>query len=89
MYYLVVFHPTSVHYRTISRDVLGHWWPREVGIALPPAIQEESLVTSPKFRADIYDPKTLAAMDQAFAPAWQKLRANDPFHDCASDTELE
>ena len=45
-------------------------------------------MTSPDFRADICDPKTLAAMDQAFAAVWRMLRANDPFRDYASDTEL-
>ena len=28
-------------------------------------------MTSPNLRADIYDPKTLAAMDQAFAAVWR------------------
>ena len=36
----------------------------------------------------IYDPKTLAAMDQAFAAVWRMLRAEDPFRDYANDTEL-
>jgi hypothetical protein len=45
-------------------------------------------VTSPNFRADIYDPKTLAAMDQAFAAVWRMLRDDDPFRGHASDTEL-
>ena len=43
---------------------------------------------SPNLRADIYDPKTLAAMDQAFAAVWHMLRANDPFRDYANDAEL-
>ena len=38
--------------------------------------------------SDICDPKTLAAMDQAFAAVWRMLRADDPFRDLASDTEL-
>jgi hypothetical protein len=46
-------------------------------------------VTSPILQADIYDPKTLAAMDQAFAAAWHMLRADDPFRDYASDAELK
>ena len=45
-------------------------------------------MTSPNLRADIYDPKTLAAMDQAFAAVWRMLRADDPFRDYASDSEL-
>ena len=45
-------------------------------------------MTSPNLRADIYDPKTLAAMDQAFAAVWRMLRAEDPFRDYARDTEL-
>ena len=40
-------------------------------------------MTSPNLRADIYDPKTLAAMDQAFAAVWRMLRADDPFRDTA------
>ena len=43
---------------------------------------------SPNPRAGIYDPKTLAAMDQAFAAVWRMLRADDPFRDYASDGEL-
>ena len=45
-------------------------------------------MTSPNLRADIYDPKTLAAMDQAFAAVWRMLRADDPFRDYARDSEL-
>jgi hypothetical protein len=33
-------------------------------------------VTSPNLRADIYDPRTLAAMDQAFAAAWRITQAS-------------
>ena len=46
-------------------------------------------MTSLNRRADIYDPKTLAAMDQAFAAVWRMLRVDDPFRDYASDTELK
>ena len=46
-------------------------------------------MTSPNLRADIYDPKALAAMDQAFAAVWHMLRADDPFRDYASDAELK
>ena len=35
---------------------------------------------SPNFRTDIYDPKTLPAIDQAFAAIWHVLRADDPLH---------
>ena len=45
-------------------------------------------MTSPNLRADIYDPKTLAAMDQAFAAVWRMLRAEDPFRDYARDSDL-
>ena len=46
-------------------------------------------MTSPNLRSDILDPKTLAAMDQAFAAVWRMLRgADDPFRDYANDTEL-
>ena len=39
-------------------------------------------------RQDLYEPKTLAAMDQAFAAIWNVLRADDPFRDYANDSEL-
>jgi len=39
-------------------------------------------------RSDIYDPKTLAVMDQAFAAIWTVLRADDPFRIFANDSEL-
>ena len=39
-------------------------------------------------RPAIYDPKTLAVMDQAFAAIWDVLRADDPFRDYANDSEL-
>jgi hypothetical protein len=39
-------------------------------------------------RSDIYDPKTLAVMDQAFAAIWNQVRADDPFRDYAHDCEL-
>ena len=39
-------------------------------------------------RADISDPKPLAAPDHAFAAAWHRLRADEPFRDNASDSEL-
>ena len=42
-----------------------------------------------KSATDIYDPKTLAAMDQAFAAVWHMLRADGPFRDYANDTELK
>ena len=45
-------------------------------------------MTSPNLRADIHDPKTLAAMDQAFAAVWHMLRTDDPVRDYASDAEL-
>jgi hypothetical protein len=38
-------------------------------------------MTSQNPRPDIYDPKTLAVMDQAFAAIWSVLRADDPFRD--------
>ena len=44
-------------------------------------------MTSPNLRADIDDPKMLAATDQAFADVWHMLR-DDPFRDYASDTKL-
>jgi hypothetical protein len=46
-------------------------------------------MTSLNLRADIYDPKTLAAMDQAFAAVWHMLRSDKPFRNYANDTELK
>ena len=43
---------------------------------------------SQNLQSDIYDPKTLALMDQAFAAIWRVLRADDPFRDYANDSEL-
>ena len=45
-------------------------------------------MTSPNLRTDIYDPKTLVAMDQAFAAVWRMLMADDPFRGFASGSEL-
>ena len=45
-------------------------------------------MTSQNLRQDIYDPKTLAIMDQAFAAIWNQVRADDPFRDYAHDCEL-
>ena len=39
-------------------------------------------------RLDVYDPKTLEVMDQAFAAIWYDVRADDPFRDYANDSEL-
>jgi len=39
-------------------------------------------------RQDLYEPRTLAAMDQAFAAIWKALRADVPFRDYARDSEL-
>ena len=43
---------------------------------------------SQNLQSPIYDTKTLAVMDQAFADFWNVLRANDPFRDYANDSEL-
>ena len=45
-------------------------------------------MTSQNPRPDIYDPKTLAVMNQAFAAIWNVLRADDPFRDYANDGQL-
>ena len=45
-------------------------------------------MTSLNPRADIYDPKTLAAMDQAFAAVWLMLRADDRIRNSYNDSEL-
>lgn len=39
-------------------------------------------------RLDLYDPKTLAVMDLAFAAIWKVIKADDPFRDYAKDGEL-
>jgi hypothetical protein len=44
-------------------------------------------MTSLDSRADIYDPKTLAMMDQAFADIWKLLRT-DPLRDYANARDL-
>jgi hypothetical protein len=45
-------------------------------------------MASQNSRLDVYDPKTLAAMDQAFAAVWHMLRADDFSRGYASDTKL-
>ena len=45
-------------------------------------------MTSQNLRTDIYEPKTLAMMDQALATIWNVVRADDPFCDEANDSEL-
>jgi hypothetical protein len=45
-------------------------------------------MTSQYPQPEIYDPRTLAVMDQAFAVIWHVLRADDPFRDYAKDSEL-
>ena len=45
-------------------------------------------MTSQNPQPNIYDPKTLAVMDQAFAAIWNVLRADDPFRDYVNDAEL-
>jgi len=39
-------------------------------------------------RMNLYTPKTLAVMDEAFASIWNVLKADDPFRDYAKDGEL-
>ncbi|MGA8433626.1 MAG: hypothetical protein WB713_02310, partial [Methyloceanibacter sp.] len=45
-------------------------------------------MTSQNLQSHIYDPKTLAVMDQAFAAIWNVVKADDPFRDYARDGEL-
>jgi hypothetical protein len=45
-------------------------------------------MTFQNLRPEIYDPKTLAVMNQAFAAIWNVIRADDPFRDYANDSEL-
>lgn len=43
----------------------------------------------PQFhRPDLYNPKTLEAVSQAFDAVWKVLRADDPFRDYEMDREL-
>jgi hypothetical protein len=37
---------------------------------------------------NLYDPKTLAVMDRAFAAIWTVVKADDPFGNYAHDREL-
>ncbi len=39
-------------------------------------------------RTAIYEPTTLAAMDQAFSAIWSVVRADDPFRDYVNDADL-
>ena len=45
-------------------------------------------MTAQNPQPEIYDPKTLAVMDKAFAAIWSVLRTDDPFRDYAKDSEL-
>ena len=45
-------------------------------------------MTSRTPRINLYAPKTLAVMDQAFAAIWNVLKADDPFRDYAKDGQL-
>jgi hypothetical protein len=45
-------------------------------------------MTSRTPRINLYAPKTLTMMDQAFAAIWNVLKADDPFRDFAKDGEL-
>ena len=36
----------------------------------------------------LYDPKTVAVMDEAFLSIWKVLRSDDPFRNYANDGEL-
>ena len=38
-------------------------------------------MNSPNPRLDLYDPKTLEALRQAFDGAWVMIQARDPFRD--------
>jgi hypothetical protein len=40
-------------------------------------------------RLDLYDPKTLEALGQAFDATWVVLQARDPFRDFERDSELK
>ncbi len=45
-------------------------------------------MSSQNSQPDIYDPKTLAAMDRAFAAIWNVVRADDPFRNYAHDRDV-
>jgi hypothetical protein len=68
-------HPTSVVHSLRAESLLLEGFTKD---------HREQPMTSLNPRADIYDPKTLAAMDQAFAAVWHMLRARE----YANDTEL-
>jgi hypothetical protein len=40
-------------------------------------------------RLDLYDPKMLEALGQAFDATWVELQARDPFRDFDRDSELK
>ena len=40
-------------------------------------------------RINLYDPKMLESLDQAFEATWVVLQARDPFRDFQRDTELK
>ena len=40
-------------------------------------------------RINLYDPKTLESLNQAFEASWVVLQARDPFRDFQRDTELK
>src|SRR6476620_4724805 len=69
----------------------GYSNPKSASLLLPLGCshRKQPPMTSLNLRADIYDPKTLAAMDQAFAAVWHMLRSDKPFRDYANDTELK
>jgi len=46
------------------------------------------MMTSRTPRTNLYAPKTLAVMDQAFTAIWNVLKADDSFRDYARDGEL-
>ena len=64
--------------------------PKPASLLLPlgRSHRKQPPMTSLNLRAGIYDPKTLAAMDQAFAAVWRMLRADEPFRDYANDTAI-
>jgi hypothetical protein len=46
-------------------------------------------MNSPNPRLDLYDPKTLEALRQAFDGAWVMIQARDSFRDFEKDRELK
>ena len=86
---LVPVFPPGTAQGVSSVPTLSHFGLGRFRLPLGCSHRKQPPMTSLNLRADIYDPKTLAAMDQAFAAVWRMVRSDDPFRDYANDTELK